>query len=137
MQNIGHRLVLPILGKWQCAPNALRTKDDAMSLPRRRFLQLTAGTAALPLVSRNAGARDYPTRPVRIIVGFGAGGTLDIIARLWGQWLSERFGQPFVVENRPGGGGNVGAEGGARAPPEGYTLLLLGSPNMIHPTLYE
>jgi len=108
-----------------------------MSLPRRRFLQLTAGAAALPLVSHIAGAQDYPTRPVRIIVGFAAGGTLDIIARVWGQWLSERFGQPFVVENRPGGGGNIGTEAVVRAPPDGYTLLLVGSPNMINATLYE
>jgi tripartite-type tricarboxylate transporter receptor subunit TctC len=117
--------------------NALKAKDDAMSLPRRRFLQLTAGTAALPLLSRLAEAQAYPTRPVRIIVGFASGGTLDIIARLLGQWLSERFGQPFVVENRPGGGGNIGTEAVVRAPPDGYTLLLVGSPNMINATLYE
>src|SRR5262249_18492213 len=108
-----------------------------MSLSRRRFLQLTAGAAAPPLVCRIAGAQAYPSRPVRIIVGFASGGNLDIIARLLGQWLSERLGRPFVIENRPGGGGNIGTETVVRAPPDGYTLLLVGTPNMINATLYE
>ena len=87
-----------------------------MKLPRRRFLHLAAGAAALPAVSRFAWAQTYPTRPVRIIVGFAAGGADDIVARLIGQWLSERLGQTFVVENRPGAGGNIGTEAVVRAP---------------------
>src|SRR5215468_10680233 len=110
MQNMRHCLVLPILGEWQCASNALRAKDDAMSLPRRRFLQLTAGAAAFPLVSRIAGAQAYPTRPVRIIVGFAAGGIVDVFTRLIGQWLSERMGQQFLIENRTGAGTNLSIE---------------------------
>jgi tripartite-type tricarboxylate transporter receptor subunit TctC len=105
--------------------------------PRRRFLSLTAGAAALPAVSRFAWAQTYPTRPVRIIVGFPAGGNTDIIARLIGQWLNERFGQPFIIENRPGAGGNIGTEAVVRAPPDGYTLLMVGSSNVINATLYE
>jgi len=93
-----------------------------VKLPRRRFLHLAAGAAALPAASRMAWAQAYPSRPVRIIVGFPAGGS-DVLARLMGQWLSERLGQPFVVENRPGAGGNVGAEAVVKAPPDGYMLL--------------
>ena len=96
-----------------------------MKLPRRKFLHLAAGAAALPAVSRVAWAQAYPTRPVRIIVGFAAGGATDILARLIGQWLSERLGQPFVIENRPGAGSNIGTEAVVRAPPDGYTLLLV------------
>ncbi|HWC94164.1 MAG TPA: tripartite tricarboxylate transporter substrate binding protein [Pseudolabrys sp.] len=108
-----------------------------MEFSRRRFLRLAAGTAALPALSGLASAQAYPSRPVRIIVGFSAGGPNDILARLIGQWLSERLGQPFVIENRPGAGSNIATEGVVRAPPDGYTLLLVGSPNAINATLYD
>jgi tripartite-type tricarboxylate transporter receptor subunit TctC len=108
-----------------------------MKLPRRKFLVLAAGAAALPAVSRIARAQVYPTRPVRLIVGFAAGQAIDITTRIIGQWLSERLGQQFIVENRPGAGGNVGAEAVAHAPPDGYMLLAIGSNNMINATLYE
>jgi tripartite-type tricarboxylate transporter receptor subunit TctC len=108
-----------------------------MKLPRREFLHLAAGTAALAAVSRIARAQAYPSRPVRIIVGFAPGGATDIMARLMGQWLSERLGQQFVVENRPGAAGNIGAEAVVRAPADGYTLLLAATPAAINATLYE
>src|SRR5229473_5397359 len=97
-----------------------------MKLPRRQLLHLAAGAAALPAVSRLAKAQSYPTRPVRIVVGFTAGGSTDIGARLIGQWLQERLGQPFVIENRPGAGTNIATESVVRAPPDGYTLLMVG-----------
>src|SRR6516225_860144 len=100
-----------------------------MKLPRRKFLHLTAGAVTLPAVSRFACAQAYPTRPVRLIVGFAPGQAIDITTRMIGQWLSERFGQQFVVENRPGAGGNLAAEAVVRAAPDGYTLLAVGSNN--------
>src|SRR5258708_5153972 len=96
-----------------------------MTLPRRAFLHLAAGAAALPMVWRFAGAQTYPQRPVRIIVGLAAGGPTDILARLTAQWLSERLGQQFVVENRTGAGGNLATEAVVNAPADGHTLLLV------------
>ena len=107
-----------------------------MKLPRRQFLHLAAGAAALPAVSRVARAQTYPTRPVRIIVGFPAGGATDILARLTGQWLSERLGQQFIIENRAGAGGNIGTEAVVKAPPDGYTLLQVATPNGLNAALY-
>jgi tripartite-type tricarboxylate transporter receptor subunit TctC len=108
-----------------------------MKLARRRFLRLAAGAAALPAFSQIAWAQTYPSRPVRSIVGFGAGTAADIVARLIGQWLSERLGQPFIVENRPGASSNIAAETVARAPPDGYTLLIITSINAVNATLYS
>jgi tripartite-type tricarboxylate transporter receptor subunit TctC len=108
-----------------------------MKLPRRTFLQLAASAAAFSAVSRIAWAQTYPTRPVRIVVGFPPGGGTDITARLIGQWLSERLGQPFIIENRPGAGSNIATEAVVRAPADGYTLLLVSTPNAVNATLYE
>src|SRR5947207_894264 len=108
-----------------------------MKLSRRRFLHLAAGAAALPAISRFACAQGYPTRPVHIIVPFAPAGGSDTIARLMGQWLSERLGQPFIIENRPGGGANIGTEAVVRAPADGYTLLIAGGYNAINATLYD
>jgi tripartite-type tricarboxylate transporter receptor subunit TctC len=104
---------------------------------RRQFLHLAAGAAALPAMSRIAFAQAYPTRPVHFIVGLAAGGGADILARLMGQWLSERLGQQFVVENRPGAGTNVATEAVVRAPADGYTLLMVLPPNAVNATLYQ
>jgi tripartite-type tricarboxylate transporter receptor subunit TctC len=108
-----------------------------MKLPRRNFLHLAAGAAALPAVSRIAWAQAYPTRPVRLIVGSPPGGVVDLYARLIGQWLSERLGQPFVIENRPGAGGNIGTEAVVRAAPDGYTLLQLTAGHSWNVALYD
>jgi tripartite-type tricarboxylate transporter receptor subunit TctC len=116
---------------------ALAVREDDMTLRRRQFLQLTAGAVALPAMSRFAWALAYPTRPVRIIVGFPAGQAADIAARLIGQWLSEHLGQPFVVENLPGAGTNIATEAVVRANPDGYTLLCVAAPNVINATLYK
>src|SRR6476620_2522433 len=112
-------------------------EEDAMGLPRRQFLRLAAGAAVLPAVSRFAWAKTYPTRPVRIIAGFAAGGPADFIARLIAQWLSERLSQQFVVENRTGAGTNIATEAVVRAPPDGYTLLQVSSANARNATLYD
>jgi tripartite-type tricarboxylate transporter receptor subunit TctC len=108
-----------------------------MKLSRRQFLYLAASTIALPAASYKAWAQTYPTRPVRMIVPFGPGGGTDIVARLIGQWLTERLGQTFVIENRPGAGGNLGIEAVVRSPPDGYTLALAGAPSAINATLYD
>src|SRR5262249_24314260 len=108
-----------------------------MKLPRRNFLHLAAAAAALPAVSRIARAQAYPTRPVRLVVAAPPGGGNDIVARLIGQWLSERLGQPFVIENRAGGAGNIATEAGVGAGADGYTLLLVTGTNAINATLYE
>jgi tripartite-type tricarboxylate transporter receptor subunit TctC len=108
-----------------------------MKLPRRQFLHLAAGAVALPAVSAFAWAQAYPTRPVRWIVGYPPAGATDITARLMGQWMSERLGQPFVIENRPGASGNIGTEAVVNAAPDGYTLLLVNAGNTINATLYE
>jgi tripartite-type tricarboxylate transporter receptor subunit TctC len=108
-----------------------------MKLPRRQFIRLTAAAAALPAVSRVARAQTYPMRPVHLIVGFPPGGAVDITARLMGRWLSERLGQPFVIENRPGAGTNIATELVVRAPADGHTLLMISPPAAINATLYE
>jgi tripartite-type tricarboxylate transporter receptor subunit TctC len=108
-----------------------------MKLPRRKFLHVAAGAAALPSLSLVAAAHDYPTRPIKIVVGFAAGGAVDIIARLIAQWLSERIGQQCVVENRPGAGNNIATEYVLKSEPDGYTLLLTNPTNAINATYFE
>jgi tripartite-type tricarboxylate transporter receptor subunit TctC len=108
-----------------------------MKFSRRNLLRLAAGSAALPALSRIAKAQTYPARSVRIVVGWPAGGVADIVARIMGQWLSERLNQPFLIENRPGASGNIGTEAVARTPPDGYTLLIVSIVDAINATLYD
>src|SRR5450755_996404 len=108
-----------------------------MEIQRRRFLRVAAAAVALPVVPRIARAQTYPARPVRIVVGFPAGGQSDILARLMGQWLSERLGQAFIIENRPGAGGTIATEAVVRAAPDGYTLLQVSSTHTTNATLYD
>jgi tripartite-type tricarboxylate transporter receptor subunit TctC len=116
----------------------MRSREgNVMTLSRRSGLRFMLGAVALQAISRTARAQAYPSRPVRIVVGFSAGGPNDINARLMSQWLSERLGQQFIIENRPGAGTNLAAEAVVRALPDGYTLLLVGAPNAINTTLYE
>jgi tripartite-type tricarboxylate transporter receptor subunit TctC len=118
-------------------PQRSQIRGNGMKFPRRNFLRLAAGAAALPAVSRITSAQAYPARPVRIIVGFAPGQAIDIVTRIIGQWLSEQLGQQFIIENRPGAGGNIATEAVVRAPPDGYTLLAIGSNNLINATLYQ
>jgi tripartite-type tricarboxylate transporter receptor subunit TctC len=111
--------------------------EDVMKLVRRKFLHLAAGAAVLPIGTRIAQAQAYPSRPVRIIVPFAAGGGTDITARVIGQWLSDRLGQQFIIENRPGGGTNIGTEAAAKATADGYTLLMVGTSNTANVSLYD
>jgi Tripartite tricarboxylate transporter family receptor len=122
-----------------CTSGSVRDEDGQPPhlLGRRNFLHLAASAAALPAVLRVARAQAYPTRPVRLIVGFPAGGGADTLARLTAQWLSERLGQTFIVENRPGAGSNIATEAVVRALPEGYTLLVATSANAFNATLYD
>jgi tripartite-type tricarboxylate transporter receptor subunit TctC len=108
-----------------------------MNFPRRKFLQLTAGAAALPALPPIARAQAYPAKPVRFIIGYTSGGSADITARLMGQWLSDRLGQPFIVESRPGAGTNIATEAVVRSPPDGYTIFLVAPANAINATLYD
>src|SRR5712691_7577725 len=108
-----------------------------MTIPRRQFMSLAASAAALPLAHRIAKAQTYPFRPVRLIVGASPGGVIDILARLLGQWLSERLGQSFVIDNRPGGGGAIAIETVVKAPPDGTTLLMVGGMSAANATLYD
>jgi len=117
--------------------NPMQLRTWTTKFHRRKFLHLAAGAAALPVMSGIARTQAYPSRPVHLVIGFPAGAGGDIVARLIGSWMSERIGQPFVIDNRPGAGGNIATEAVVRAPADGYTLLLATPPNAINATLYE
>ena len=112
-------------------------REESMKLPRRQFLRLAAGAASLPAVSHIARAQSYPARPVRLVIGFAAGGTQDVIGRVMGQWLSERLGQQVIIENRPGAASNIAAEAVIKSPPDGYTLFMVGPNNAINASVYD
>jgi tripartite-type tricarboxylate transporter receptor subunit TctC len=131
--NVSHRALLQVSSGRAAHPN----DEEALNLSRRRFLRLATAPIAVPFMTRSASAQAYPSRPVRLISGFAAGGPNDLFARLIGQWLSERLGQPFLIENRAGAGGNIGAEAVVRAAPDGYTLLEAALPNAVNATLYD
>src|SRR6195256_854084 len=131
------RPTIEMVGEPPAGRAASLSEGHAMKVPRRRFLQFAAGAAALPAVSKIARAQTYPTRSLRMIIGYPPGGSADITARLTAQWLSERLGQPVVVESRPGAATNLATEAVVRAPPDGYTLLLVAPANAINATLYE
>src|SRR5262245_26031013 len=135
VRSIHARIVCP--RPFTRVPQRRSGRRTPMKLPRRNFLHLAAGAAALSALARIARAQTYPTRPVRLIVPIAPAGASDILARLMGQWLSERLGQPFVIENRPGGGGNIGTEVVVRAPADGYSLLLCGTFNAVNATIYD
>jgi tripartite-type tricarboxylate transporter receptor subunit TctC len=125
------------VGRAQGPHAGIFQEESAMKLPRRRFLHLAAGAAALPALSRVASAETYPSRPVHWIVSFAAGGPNDIVARIIGQYLSEHLGQQFVIENRPGAGGNVGMQSVLSAVPDGYTIAFVGPNYAINPAIYD
>jgi tripartite-type tricarboxylate transporter receptor subunit TctC len=136
MPSAGFHHLCIFMRRERCSKEGTHMTDLKLS-HRRQFLHLAAGAVALPTASRVAWAQVYPSRPVRIVVGFAAGGGADILARLIGQWLSERLGEPFVIENRLGAGTNIATEAVVRAPPDGYTMLVVGPSNAINATLYD